>query len=46
MVENERDALAALEELEARGCNALVVFLGISVLRVLKRCWLSGFAAR
>ena len=27
-VENERDALAALDDIKAAGCNALVVFLG------------------
>ena len=27
-VENEKDALAALADVEAAGCNALVVFLG------------------
>jgi L-fucose isomerase-like protein len=27
-LENERDAMAALDELKAKGCNALVVYLG------------------
>ena len=27
-LENERDALAALDELKAKGCNALVIYLG------------------
>ncbi len=45
-VENETDALKALEDVRAAGCNALVVYLGNFGPETRRPFWPSGSTAR